>query len=105
MKKTMFIIAALIITALSCFAGESSTVGGSIVSIDLLQQIAVWYGVACVFFNALTGFVSTVVKKTPGESDDAAVDKFYESKIYKMVAWVFSWGDYLAEFVVKNRKV
>jgi hypothetical protein len=58
----------------------------------------------CAGFNGLVMLIAAVVKKTPGTSDDEAVDKFYASGLYKTVAWVFSWGDYIGEFVTKLQK-
>ena len=67
----------------------------------LLFKILTWYGIACLAFNSLAALISTIVKQTPGTRDDEAVDKLYASSPYKAIAWVFSWGDYLAEFIAK----
>jgi hypothetical protein len=71
---------------------------------DIVFIIATWYAAACTLWNGLVILIAAVVKKTPGDSDDKAVDKFYASKYYKAVAWLFSWGDYIGEFITKPKK-
>lgn len=71
--------------------------------IDKLVTYAGYYGAACVAFNTLAAVVSAFVKQSPSTSDDAAIDKVYSSKVYKAVAWIFSWGDYVAEIIAKYK--
>ena len=68
---------------------------------NTIINIAIWYGVLCAAFNGLTVLASAIVRRTPGESDDKAIDAFYQTGFYKAIAWVFSWGDYAAEFLTK----
>ncbi len=68
-----------------------------------LATYAGYYGAACVAFNALAAAISAFVKQSPSTSDDAAIDRVYSSKAYKAVAWIFSWGDYVAELIAKSK--
>jgi hypothetical protein len=95
-------ILALCSASLSAAEVESAVVPAKY--IDLAFQIAAWYGAVCVAFNGLAALISTVVKRTPGQSDDEAIDKLYENGLYKLIAKVFSWGDYVAEWVAKLKK-
>ncbi|MDR2674087.1 MAG: hypothetical protein LBC18_04255 [Opitutaceae bacterium] len=116
MKKHTFGIIALIALVLSATAalfaadavpaeaGAATGIDLSATVIAVLLKVAAWYGVACAGFNGLVTLIAAVVKKTPGASDDEAIDKLYESKPYKAVAWIFSWGDYIAELVTKLKK-
>ena len=70
----------------------------------IITNIAAWYGIACLGFNGLAALVSSIVKQTPGTSDDEAVEKLYASGAYKAIAWIFSWGDYLGEVIAKLKK-
>jgi hypothetical protein len=69
--------------------------------IDKLIAAAGYYGAACLAFNGLATVVSAFVARTPGHSDDEHIEKIYASKVYKAFAWVFSWGDYIAEAIGK----
>ncbi|EIP99326.1 hypothetical protein OpiT1DRAFT_03840 [Opitutaceae bacterium TAV1] len=71
--------------------------------IEKLATYAGYYGAACVAFNTLAAAISAFVKQSPSASDDAAIDKVYASKVYKAVAWIFSWGDYIAELIAKAK--
>ena len=70
-------------------------------NIDTLILIATWYGALCVAFNGLTVLISAAIKQIPGINAYAAVDKLYNNKIYKVLSWVFSWGDYVGEIIAK----
>jgi hypothetical protein len=85
-------------------AATEAATGLSDTIINYALIAAVWYGAACAAFNGLVALVSTVVRRTPGDSDDKAVDKFYNTGLYKAVAWIFSWGDYIGEFITKLKK-
>jgi hypothetical protein len=101
-------LVAFVLTPVAIFAqeaaGAESALALSSNIVDILTKVAVWYGIACAGLNGLTVLVSGIVKRTPGTSDDEAVDKFYASKPYKAVAWIFSWGDYIGELVAKLKR-
>jgi hypothetical protein len=102
--KRIALVALLLAPAALFAADASSVVEIPAKVIDIATKVAIWYGIVCAGLNGLTILVSGIVKQTPGTSDDEAVDKFYNSKVYKAVAWVFSWGDYIGELVSKLRK-
>jgi hypothetical protein len=85
-------------------AAEAAAFGLSDKIIDVIFIIAAWYAAAGTLWNGIVILIAAFVKKTPGDSDDKAIDKFYASKPYKFVAWFFSWGDYIGEFITKLKK-
>ena len=72
--------------------------------ITIITNIAAWYGIACLGFNGLAALVANIVTHTPGTTDDEAVEKFYATPLYRAIAWIFSWGDYLGELITKLKK-
>jgi hypothetical protein len=107
--KRIVLVAILLFAPAAIFAADAATgaagaTGLPAALIESLFKVAAWYGVACAAFNGLVTLIAAVVKQSPGTSDDEAVDKVYASGPYKAVAWIFSWGDYIAEFVAKLKK-
>jgi hypothetical protein len=109
--KTKLIFSAILALAVfapaAIFAADAATAATADLSTriaEIAAIVAAWYGVVCAALNGLTVLVSAIVKQTPGASDDEAVEKFYASKPYKAIAWLFSWGDLIGEWVAKLKK-
>lgn len=66
-----------------------------------LLWVFVVIGIFRAIFKPAMAIVQMVVKETPGDSDDKAVEGFMNSRVYKALSW---FVDYTTSIKLPNQK-